>query len=109
MTCGKCGAKTEHAATVAACYQGKTFTCDWLVERAWYDPETGDGGVVVVPCGAHAFITDRGWGCEAGHEHVTAEVRHAEGWDYADADEMAAYYAGTFRGGFEPVPMGVSR
>jgi hypothetical protein len=30
------------------------------------------------------------WACEAGHEHVCAEVRNAEGWDYAHDEVEAA-------------------
>jgi len=60
-------------------------TCHWLV-RAGYTED----GEVIRDCAADVTFTDTGWSCQAGHEHVTAEVRHAQGWDYAaDAEEAA--------------------
>lgn len=65
--------------------------CGWLVEHPaeWvvFDEETGEGDLMdayVTECGAPVTDTDRGWTCTAGHGHVYAEVRRAEGWDYAE-------------------------
>jgi len=93
--------------------------CGWLVERtvSWYDEETGDGEGydVVEECGAAAVYTDRGFTCDAGHSHVTAEVRWNEGWDYAEDDGEALRLSragteprdfvtgGTYRGSLEAV------
>ena len=98
ITCGKCKATHASVAAVKACFAGATIApCNWLVERThWYqDPETGDwwggeDGPSIEDCGAEAIYTDRGFECAAGHSHVTAEIRWAEGWDYAeDAGEAA--------------------
>lgn len=65
--------------------------CSWLVEypASWviFDEETGEGDWMeggVEECGAKVTVTDRGYTCAAGHGYVYAEVRHAEGWDYAE-------------------------
>jgi hypothetical protein len=72
-------------------------TCTWLVEFGpewveveWVD-ENGevqcDGDLVeggVRECGAPATFDARGFRCENGHEHVTAEARSAEGWSYPE-------------------------
>lgn len=100
ITCGNRaahdGTTAQHATTasVRACYDPsvETFACGWLIEVTtevgddeWgYEPYTR-----IVDCGALAFATDRGWHCEAGHDYVTAEVRHAERWDYASDEEEA--------------------
>lgn len=98
ITCGKCF-KT-HASTIAvkACYGGADIgPCTWLVERTftYEDPETGEvwgfeDGPQIVDCGAETIYTNRGYECAAGHSHVNAEVRFAEGWDYAEDAEEAA-------------------
>lgn len=96
ITCGKCKATHEAVASVRACYDDRLFPCNWLVERPapwYYDEETGESwggedGPVIEDCGADAIVTDRGFTCSAGHGHVYAEIRNAEGWEYAeDADE----------------------
>ena len=80
--------------------------CGWMVEHRgqwveyevepgeWYGEWTEPG---VRECGAKVTETDRGWTCDAGHGHVFMEVRHAEGWDYAedDGDAMNLTKAGT--------------
>ena len=52
--------------------------------------------------GAEAIATARGWTCAAGHEHVTAEARHAEGWEYAECYDEAKALAAA---GVEPLTM----
>lgn len=103
IICGSCKTRHSSAAAVKACYAGATIApCTWLVERTltFVDPETGEwwggeDGPSIVDCGAEAIYDDRGFECAAGHSHVTAEIRFAEGWDYAeDAEEakrMAKY------------------
>lgn len=44
-------------------------------------------------CGASAAADDRGSHCEAGHDHVNAQARDAEGWDYAGDEQEAAVRA----------------
>lgn len=92
VTCGNRsahvgGAAVRHASvdSVRACFAGMAFLCSWLVRRGWNE----DGEEIIEDCGALAFETARGWHCEAGHAHVAAEVRHAEGWEYAH-DEIEA-------------------
>jgi hypothetical protein len=64
----------------------ETWPCGWLM----YAGRDEDGELVVVECGAVATENSRGWTCTNGHEHVTAEARYREGWDYAsDAGEAA--------------------
>lgn len=70
------------------------FRCGWLVEH-W--TEDGPGAR---ECRAVAWLTDRGWECAHGHEHVDMETRAAEGWDYFDDDEIAA-----MRNGQWPLPL----
>jgi hypothetical protein len=72
------------------------FPCGWLVEIRTED------GIAAIACGALARVTSRGFECEAGHEHVHAEIRHREGWEYAeDLDEAHQL----FRAGVEPRTM----
>lgn len=86
MKCGKCKDGHGSVAAVKACYAGATVSaCTWLVERWFHSGDPDDGGYqAVVDCGAEAIFTDRGFECAAGHSHVVAEVRSAEGWDYAE-------------------------
>lgn len=90
MKCGNCGQDTSSAATVKACYAGQRERCGWLVEG----PMTEDGERPIEECGAHVTSSDRGWECEAGHDYVSMEARHAERWDYAhdwrEAEVLAA-------------------
>lgn len=106
FTCGHCKAPHASPAVARACHEGRVTPCGWLVERVvgWVDEETGDSDYAQVEgdCGADAVHTDRGWSCEAGHSHVTAETRHAEGWDYAESYGEALALAGA---GVEPITM----
>lgn len=103
IICGKCRETHGSVDAIRACYAGNLHKCDWLVERtvSWFDEETGDGEGydVIEDCGAEAIVTDRGFTCAAGHEHTYAEIRHAEGWDYAEDPDEAARLA---RAGTEP-------
>jgi hypothetical protein len=82
ITCGNCQGTHHSVEAVRRCHAGTAWACTWLLER-W-----GEDGMYVVECGALSWEDERGYGCEAGHTHVYAEVRHAEGWDYAsDAEE----------------------
>lgn len=94
IICGHCHGRHHQVDTVRACRDGRTFPCDWLVERHSFDDETGERHDFIVECGATAVTDDRGFHCEAGHEHVELEVRLAEGWDYASDEEEAAGRAG---------------
>ena len=95
IRCGKCANTHTSSDAVRACYEGRLFTCHWLIEAPGHyvvvDEETGEADWIeggVVDCNAEAIATERGWTCAAGHEHVTMQARHAEGWDYAhDAEE----------------------
>lgn len=103
ITCGKCKATHHSSAAVKACYAGNLYACDWLVERVdgWDDEEYGqyDFEEVIVPCGAEAIVDSRGFTCTAGHSHVYAEIRRAEGWEYAEDADEASRMA---RAGVEP-------
>ena len=82
-------------AAVKACYVDDARPCDWLVKVG----RDEDGQEVIRDCGANTIVTDRGWGCEAGHGHTFAEVRHAEGWTYAECeDEVKALAKAGVRG-----------
>lgn len=80
------------------CQYRDVWPCPWLIARG----RDEDGSPVITECGARARPTDTGWRCEAGHEHVEAEARSAQGWDYA-ADEGEA--AGIACAGVEPRDM----
>lgn len=96
IRCGKCAETHASVDAVKACHAGNLFTCHWLVEipfRWVTDEETGEVFDVEAhtrDCGAEAIATERGWTCAAGHEHVTAEARRNEGWDYAEEYGEAA-------------------
>lgn len=106
-----CGNRNRHAAgepithasvdAVRACFLAEqTWVCEWLVPLM--NPE--DGETVAVDCGGLAWFLpeDRGYTCEYGHDHIYAEVRHREGWDYAADPEEAGLLAGR---GIQPVAM----
>ena len=59
---------------------------------------------VAAECGGLAWFLpeDRGYTCEYGHDHIYAEVRHHEGWDYAADPEEVGLLAGR---GIQPVAM----
>jgi hypothetical protein len=84
-----CNGGHNVAADVKACFEAKrdgAWPCTWLIEGR-YD----DGSKFTRNCGAPTRYTDEARGiyeCSAGHDHVPAQVRAAEGWDYAeDGDE----------------------
>lgn len=86
IQCAQCKATHGSVEAIRCCHAGATIApCHWLVER-WFDSgDPDDGGYKAeVECGAEAIYTDRGFECAAGHSHVRAEVRQAEGWDYAE-------------------------
>lgn len=101
IRCGHCGKTHDRVDAVRACAAGTLTTCPWLVDvpRHWVviDEETGETDYVDATtreCGAEAVITERGWCCAVGHEHVNAETRRAEGWDWAEEyDEALALAA----------------
>jgi hypothetical protein len=64
-----------------------TFTCEWLIDTGQL---TEDAEPIILECGAPARGDDHGWACDAGHSHVYAERRYAEGWDYASDPGEAA-------------------
>lgn len=81
-------------ATVRACFQAArdeaagmlVWPCTWLLEGR-YD----DGSTYTFECGAPTReVNSLGcYACDHGHDYVPAEVRAAQGWDYA-ADEGEA-------------------
>lgn len=93
-----CGNRAKHngttgthrtVAAVKACFlDATTFACDWQYEaRDRYGViRDEDGEIVIITCGALAWNLpgNRGWACENGHEHVTAQARRDERWDYAE-------------------------
>lgn len=90
----------------------EVFPCSWAVEvsrhtgpHEFIDCDDFDGCVRCLPfedgpriedCGAPAIADERGFHCAAGHEHVTMQARHDEGWEYFDTDEIAAMKSGDF-------------
>lgn len=91
IRCGNCQEPHRSVEAIKACHGGATIlACGWLVAtfRSFGEDEVWPD---TVECGAEAILTERGYSCAAGHEHVTMEARHAEGWDYAeDYDEAKA-------------------
>lgn len=73
------------AAAVKACFLGDGV-CGWVMNMG-VDPE--DGEPMLMECGHALHVSERGWRCDNGHEHVTAQVRQMEGWDYAADEEEA--------------------
>jgi hypothetical protein len=102
IICGKCKELHHSAAAVKACYAGNLHVCDWLVKgfEGWDDGEGyGESWEVIVPCGAEAIVDSRGFTCSVGHSHVYAEIRYAEGWEYAEDANEASRLA---KAGIEP-------
>lgn len=97
MKCGNCGQTTESVETVKACFAGQREPCGWVVPAGY-----NEDGACYADCGAHVTFTERGWSCEAGHEHVSMEARHAEGWEYAEDYGEAMNLA---HAGVEPLTM----
>lgn len=90
ITCGNCNEKHLTVDAVRACHTRETFPCPWLIERpaGWHVEAEDFVEASIVECGSLAWEDERGYRCETGHEHINAEVRHHEGWDYAhDLDE----------------------
>lgn len=98
IKCGNCKATHGSVEAVRLCYGGATIEpCYWLIE-GWIEDFDG-GHKAIIECGADAIYDGRGFECVAGHSHVAADVRQAEGWDYAeDRGEAAALV----RAGTEP-------
>lgn len=91
------GLKHVHrtVAEVKACFEAarteklgtEVWPCSWLLEGR-YD----DSSAYTYECGLPTVYTDRrgSYRCIGGHDHVPAEVRYEQGWDYAaDAGEAA--------------------
>ncbi|WNV83108.1 hypothetical protein [Umezawaea sp. Da 62-37] len=86
---------------VRACFLAEQiWTCDWQVPAR----NDEDGEDYAVDCGGLAWFLpdDRGYTCEYGHEHIHAEVRRRERWDYAADPQEAGLLAGR---GIQPVAM----
>lgn len=69
----------------------KVWPCSWDMEAM------GEDGPYAVRCNLPTMFTDdRGsYECVGGHDHVPAEVRFEQGWDYAEdagAAELLAKY-----------------
>jgi hypothetical protein len=100
---GGCPGWHNTAAEVKACFEAKkdgAWPCSWVVQSR-YD----DGSYFYHDCGAPTRYTDEARGiyeCDRGHDHVPAEVRQAEGWDYA-ADQGEAEQL--TRNGVRPMQM----
>lgn len=89
ITCGNCKKTHRSVEAVRRCYAGEAYPCGWQwEERDRWGVVYDENGPVIHECEALAWDTGRALVCEDGHEHVWAEARAAEGWDYAeDADE----------------------
>src|ERR1043165_1282904 len=90
IICGHCKGTHLTVEGVRHCYAGDASTCGWLFyERDRYGIVCDeDGQQIVRECDELAWDDGRARVCEAGHEHVWAEARAREGWEYAeDADE----------------------
>jgi hypothetical protein len=102
------GLKHAHrtADEVRLCYQAaideragmEVWPCSWLLEGR-YD----DGSAFTYECMLPTRYTDgRGsYQCDGGHDHVPAQVRYEQGWDYCTEDEAE----GLMRAGTVPVGM----
>lgn len=110
IRCGHCDLSHYTVAQARMCATGLYFDpdtgavregcapCTWMIATGRYSE---DGAEIIRDCGHPSWCDERGWRCAAGHEHVRAEIRADEGWDYADADEAAALAAA----GVRPVHM----
>lgn len=97
----------QTTAEVRECFQAAqdlakgidVWPCSWLVEGT-HD----DGTKYVYDCNSPTRYTDdRGsYKCTVGHDHVPAEVRAEQGWDYAGDEGEAILLA---RAGVLPVQM----
>ncbi|GAA2679024.1 MULTISPECIES: hypothetical protein [Actinosynnema] len=106
-----CGNRSRHTdgkpvvhasvdAVRACCLADEVWACRWLVARFNHE----DGEEYVVECGGLSWHLpdDRGHTCEHGHDHIYADVREREGWDYAADPDEAGLLAGR---GVHPVAM----
>jgi hypothetical protein len=90
ITCGNCKGTHHSVEAVRRCYAGTAHPCGWQYEvrDRWGYVTDEDGRRIVRECTALSWDNGRAYACEDGHEHVHAEVRASEGWEYAeDADE----------------------
>lgn len=111
INCGHCHDSHHSIAQVRVCgtqrytipETGETvdaWPCDWLLNYIDDEGETRER-----ECWHPSWLTGRGNTCAAGHEHVRAEFRAAEGWDYASPDEAYALAAaGTMPVGMDGKP-----
>lgn len=101
FTCLHCNGQHHYADTARACQQGYTSVCTDLVQvpagSRWEElPDDEEGGywwdwdAYQRTCGATAISDERGYHCEAGHDHVNLQTRLGEGWDYAGDEAEAA-------------------
>jgi len=110
IACGHCRFTHASLAEVRQCaaehHSGKRcapWKCSWLVERPFCrQPECGmceDGGHPPTECGAwsrqlfNAAGREIGYECTVGHDHIDAQARMEEGWDYAADPGEAALLA----------------
>jgi hypothetical protein len=106
VRCGSCKGRHATTAQVFACYVAAGlvegwFLCTWMVRHSERCTDRGiytddgefimcgaceDGGYQVEDCGAPARLLEDGTGfeCMAGHSHIDAEARQAQGWEYAE-------------------------
>jgi hypothetical protein len=103
ITCAHCKATHTAVEAVRRCHADETFTCGWQYQaRDRYGVlRDEDGQEIILECDALAWDNGRAIVCENGHEHVNAEARHREGWDYADEEEGP----GLMRAGVFPIAM----
>jgi hypothetical protein len=90
ITCGNCKSTHYSVEGVRRCYAGQAGPCSWqsYARDRWGYLTDEDGARIVLNCDALAWDNGRAFVCEAGHEHVWAQNRADEGWEYAeDADE----------------------
>lgn len=100
--CGNCKQSHKAVESIKACYRGDLFECDWLVSRVggWVSEDGEyDSYDEIVFCGAEAIVSERGFECAVGHSHVYADIRRAEGWEYAEDGDEALRLA---KSGVEP-------
>lgn len=91
ITCGHCQNTHHSVEAVRRCYAGTAHPCGWQSEARdrWGALRDEDGQPIIHECTALSWDNGRAFACEAGHEHVHADVRDAEGWDYADGPTEA--------------------
>lgn len=91
ITCGNCHETHFSIDGVRHCYAGDAGVCGWqtYLRDRWGFVTNEDGERIVEECPALIWDNGRAQVCELGHEHVHAEARYREGWDYADGPEEA--------------------